>query len=128
MRIRPRARRRNRVESRVLPDSFLTILLRDLLDPEGRGLDAVLLAGATQDMQARVAGMPRYLGAGIKALSLVFAATGYPRWPLARRLGFIRAWRSSPLSPMRDFVEFYEKMGTFVYWSRVEHAAASEHP
>ena len=105
-------------------ERFVAALLRDLLDPQGRGLDDAFLAGATQDMKARVAGMPRYMGAGITALALVFASTGYERWSAARRLAFLHRWRTSPLSPMRDFVEFYEKMGTFVYWSRVEHATA----
>lgn len=108
----------------MLPDGLLTTLLRDLLDPGGHGLDSTFLAGAAQDMKARVAGMPRYMGAGITALTLALASTGYQRWPQDRRLGLLSRLRTAPVSPLRDFIEFYEKMGTFVYYSRVEHAGS----
>jgi hypothetical protein len=104
-------------------DTLITTLLDDLLDPEGRGLDPRHLAGATQDMKGRVEGMPRYMGIGMTALTLLFASTGYTRLPKARRVARIGRWRTSPVSLQRDFVEFWEKMGTFTYWSRVEKAA-----
>lgn len=109
----------------MLPAGLVATLLQDLLDPEARGLDPSALRGAVDDMQGRVRGMPRYLGAGMTALTLVFGAAGYRRWPRAQRLAWIHGWRTSPASPPRDFIEFYEKMGTFVYWSRIEHAQAS---
>lgn len=109
----------------MLPSGLVATLLQDLLDPDARGLDPAALSGAVDDMKARVRGMPRYLGAGMTALTLVFGASGYRRWPRAQRLAWIHGWRTSPASPTRDFIEFYEKMGTFVYWSRIEHAQAS---
>ncbi len=102
-------------------DKLVNTLLDDLLDPDGRGLDPRILAGATRDMQGRTRIMPRYLGTGIRALTLVFGA-GYVRLPKQRRVARIERWRTSPLSPMRDWVDFFEKMGTFAYYTNVEHA------
>ena len=104
-------------------DAVVQTLLEDLLDPRGRGLDAACLAGAAQDMKGRVRGMPRYMGAGMTALTVIFVATGYVRLSKPRRVARIEKWRTSPVSLQRDFVEFWEKMGTFTYWSRVEKAA-----
>lgn len=103
-------------------DAAISLFLSDLLDPEGRGLDAACLAGAVQDMKGRVRGMPRYMGLGMTALSGVFLGAGYTRAARPRRLARIEAMRRAPVSLLRDFVEFWEKMGTFTYWSRVEHA------
>ncbi len=103
-------------------DAAVSTLLSDLLDPEERGLDPVFLAGAAQDMKGRVRSMPRYMGAGMTALTVVFVGSGYTRLSKARRVARIERWRRSPVSLQRDFVEFWEKMGTFTYWSRVEKA------
>ena len=107
----------------MIGDTVIRTLLEDLLDPTGRGLDAACLNGAIEDMRGRVRGMPRYMGAGMTALTLTFALTGYTHLPKERRVARLDAWRKGPVSLMRDFVEFWEKMGTFTYWSRVEKAA-----
>ena len=96
-------------------------LLEDVLDPLERGLDAGCLHGAVQDMEGRIRGMPRYMGVGIAAVTVLVGLSGYPRWSRARRLSALDRLRSGPVGPLRDFVEFYEKMGTFTYFSRVEH-------
>ncbi len=103
-------------------DAVLSLLLEDLLDPTSRGLDAACLAGATQDMKGRVRIMPRYMGGGMTALTVLFVANGYTRRPKEERVAQIERWRTSRVSLQRDFVEFWEKMGTFTYWSRVEKA------
>jgi hypothetical protein len=105
----------------VPKDAVVSAILEDLLDPEGAGgLDAALLRDATAAMQGRISGMPTYMGLGIRMLTRVFTADGYSKLPKARRIARIEAWRNAPLSPMRDWVEFYEKMGTFVYYTQVE--------
>ncbi|MDP2307421.1 MAG: hypothetical protein Q8P18_15450 [Pseudomonadota bacterium] len=104
-------------------DAAVSILIDDMLDPLGKGLDPVFLAGATQDMKGRVRGMPKYMGAGMTALTVLFVASGYTLLPKARRVARIERWRRSPVSLQRDFVEFWEKMSTFTYFSRVEQAA-----
>ena len=104
----------------VTVDTAVSLLLTDLLDPDGRGLDTACLAGATQDMKGRVQGMPRYMGVGMTALTGLFLGSGYTMLPKERRVRRIQRWRTSPISIQRDFVEFWEKMGTFTYWSRIE--------
>lgn len=104
------------------PDAVVSTLLADLLDPDGRGLDATHLAGAVDDMKARVRGMPRYMGTGMVALTTLFASTGFVARDRTARVKRIERWRRSPISFQRDFVEFWEKMGTFTYYSRVEKA------
>lgn len=104
-------------------DTVVSTLLEDLLDPDGRGLDPTHLAGAVGDMKARLLGMPRYMGAGMIGLTTLF--TGGPAYvalPKARRVARVETWRRSRISLRRDFVEFWEKMGTFTYYSRVEKA------
>ena len=111
-----------------LPAGLVTTILLDVLDPEGAGaLDPVCLAGAARDMYGRIRGMPKYLGGGIVALTRLYGV-GYARLPRDRRLARLEAWRASPVSFCRDFVEFWEKMGTFVYYSNLEHRLASTAP
>lgn len=111
----------------MLPDALVSQLIQDLVDPEGRGLDPAHVAGAAGDMQARLRYMPSYMGAGMTGLTLVFARVGYASLPRERRLARIERWRKGPVSLQRDFVEFWEKMGTFTYWSRVEKAELAAH-
>lgn len=85
-------------------------ILVEVLDPAGAGLDPACLDGATADMLDRIRIMPRYMGTGITCLTMAYGATG----------SRIDTWRRSRIGPLRDFVEFYEKMGTFVYYSHVE--------
>ena len=106
----------------MVTDTLVKTLIDDLLDPDGRGLDATHLAGATQDMKGRVRSMPRYLGMGMTALTALFASTGYLGLPKHLRVKRLARWRTSVISLRRDFVEFWEKMGTFTYYSRVEKA------
>jgi hypothetical protein len=93
------------------------VLLEDLLDPHASGLDAECLDGATEDMLERIRRMPRYMGLGIAAMTV--AAAPLARLPRERRLAVLRALRGRPL--VGDFVELYEKMGTFTYFARLEH-------
>lgn len=98
-------------------------LLEDVLDPEGRGLDPGCLHGATDDMLRRIAIMPRWLGVGMAALTLAYDASGGPhhRQPRDRRARRTDRWRRAP-GPLKNLVDFYDKMGTFTYYTRVEAA------
>ena len=111
----------------MTPDDIVLTLLSDLLDPDGHGLDATHLAGAAQDMKGRIKCMPRYMGIGMAALTGLFVGSGYVGLPKAWRVRRIARWRGSPISLQRSFVEFWEKMGTFTYWSRVEKARHEAH-
>lgn len=106
----------------MLPDALVSTLIQDLVDPEGRGLDPAHVAAAVGDMKARLRYMPRYMGMGMLGLTLAFSRVGYAGLPREARLARIERWRKGPVSLQRDFVEFWEKMSTFTYWSRVEKA------
>jgi hypothetical protein len=61
------------------------------------------------------------MGIGIATVTRMFGASGYPAWPRERRLRALAAMRAAPVGLLRDYLDFFEKMGTFVYYSRVEH-------
>lgn len=80
--------------------------------------------------------MPPHLGAGMIGLTLGFAghsvgAGGKPfaQLPLDRQREILDGWKYSRISLTRDFVQFYEKMGVFIWYSLVEEAElAGGHP
>ena len=92
-------------------------------------LDPAALAGAQRIMGERLRAMPPHMSAGMLALTTLFEqggwATGgapFSALPAARQAAVLGAWRRSPIPFCRDFVDFYEKMGVFVYWSIIEEA------
>jgi hypothetical protein len=67
--------------------------------------------------------MPDYLRFPLRVLTIVFDAwslltTGrlFHRLPYERRSRQIRVWRHSILSPMRDFVKFYDTLSSFGWY------------
>ena len=85
------------------------------------------LRPAQQAMVAKFGQMPPHVRIGLLGLTLGFSAyargrsgRAFSRLPLARRLALVDEWRSStvPVCPM--FVQFYEKMGPFLYYSLLE--------
>jgi hypothetical protein len=78
----------------------------------------------TTEVVRKVSAMPRYMSLGMHLLTVVFdwwglltAGRRFRALPRAQRERQVRVWQGSPLGLMRDTVEFYEKMGTFVFWS-----------
>ncbi len=85
---------------------------------------ATTIDQTTTELVRKVAAMPRYMGLGIVVLTWVFEWWGllhggrrFRHLGAARQERQLRLWRRAPLGLMRDLVEFYEKMGTFVFWS-----------
>ena len=90
-------------------------------------LDEAALARAAQAMRLRVGLMPRFLGMPMAGATLFFDAGGVLvggrpfRWlDDAQRRRFLALWRRAPISFFQDFLDFYGKMGTFVYYSELE--------
>lgn len=109
----------------VLQPLLHTIVSAEL--GEGAAMDAAVLARTVQTMQGKLLQMPRYMGMGIAALTLVFDRDGrrfgpgrFRDNPPAARRAQAQAWRNSRLPLMRDFMDFFGKMGIFVYWSHHE--------
>ena len=75
----------------------------------------------------RISQMPPHLSFGMMVLVLSFnrfcrARAGQAVAELSNdeRLQMLGLWKTSPIGPLRQFVQFYEKMGSFVYYSCVE--------
>jgi hypothetical protein len=75
----------------------------------------------------RITQMPPHLSVGMLTLVLAFdrycrarAGSGVVGLDNPARQELLARWKSSPIGPLRQFVQFYEKMGTFVYYSCVE--------
>jgi hypothetical protein len=68
--------------------------------------------------------MPRYLGWGIRAATLLLATSGllygslYHRLTPERRGRIVRAWKQSALQPFRDLMRFYESLVVMAIYSR----------
>ena len=99
-------------------------LLHDLVAEEF-GLE--FLDEATERLLARIRGMPPHLGSGMALLTLLWdyssvAEIGHRAHQLApsiRRERFA-SWKDGRIGPFRDWTQFYEKMGVFVFFSTME--------
>ena len=108
--------------------STIRALLSDVLDPTDLGLDSGCLQGASADMEDCIRAMPRYMGAGIAGVTFTAGVIGYPMWNRERRLRWLGRLRGGRVGPLRDWVEFFEKMGTFTYFSRLENLGSYAQP
>ncbi len=93
-------------------------LVRDVVADEFEGEQRV--ADVASRLLSKIGNMPPHLGFGMAALTLAFEAQG-PVWHRlddATRRARFEAWRGRPV--VGDWVQFWEKMGVFVYWSVVE--------
>lgn len=75
----------------------------------------------------RIGQMPPHLSFGMLLLVLSFdrfcrmrAGRAVAELSNDERLEMLGRWKVSPVGPLRQFVQFYEKMGSFVYYSCVE--------
>ena len=69
--------------------------------------------------------MPRHLGWGIRAATLLLSASGllhggslYHRLPAERRERILLGWRQAFLQPFRDLIRFYESLVVMALYSR----------
>lgn len=84
---------------------------------------------AAEFVMDRVGGMAPHLGTGMAGLTLAFDAycsgqaggLRYHQQDIVSRRRHFEAWRKLP-GPLQSWTTFYEKMGTFAYWSVVEEA------
>lgn len=101
------------------------IVSQEASGPSADGLPHLPAAKAA--MVAKVQQMPVHLQLGMTGLTIGFSAYVRARTrkslhelPLPRRLSLLNEWRNAPIGPCRQFVQFYEKMGIFLYYSLVE--------
>ena len=79
--------------------------------------------------------MPRLLGAGIRAATLLFAVASlgrggvlFHRLPPPRRRVQVAAWSISRLGPCRDLIRFYSSLAIVALYSRPSTAHAVGQP
>lgn len=101
---------------------------------EERRADAASLHDeTTRVLIHKLQGMPRHLSLPMQGLTLAFDWAGvisagrpFHRQSLQQRQRQLRAWKNGPIGLLRTFVDFYEKMGVFVYCSTVEEREQAE--
>lgn len=109
----------------VIEPLLEAVMVSELGSPEA--LVPEVLAQTARTMTAKVRQMPRFMGLGIAALTVAFDADGvrfggrrFRDNALDDRMEQARRWRESRLPLLPDFMDFYGKMGVFVYWSHHE--------
>jgi hypothetical protein len=100
-----------------------------------RAVDEASLARTQQVMLRRLRMMPRYLGIPMMLLTVLFDAWGILRrgrpfhaQTLEERRAQMAAWRAAPFNLARSFVDFYDRMASFIYFSDLEEKAAHPSP
>ncbi len=89
-------------------------------------LDESALAATADAMRGRIAIMPRFLGLPMAGATVFFDLSGvatagrpFRFQSAAQRARQVALWRKAPVSFCQDFLEFYGKMATFVYFSEL---------
>jgi hypothetical protein len=118
-----RIRRRLAPAAEVLRPTVSSVVEALVSETEGEA-DPEILDRASRTMMGRLRAMPRFIGLPMMAATLVFDGSGvvfgrrpFRSLPPEARARVLNAWRRAPVGVFRTFVEFYEKMGTFVYFS-----------
>ena len=110
------------VKARLRP--VVRALLSDLVAEE---FGPEFLDEATERLLTRIRGMPPHLGVGMAMLTVMWDMSSVPEVghrahqlaPSLRRERFV-SWKNGRVGPFRDWTQFYEKMGVFVFFSTME--------
>ncbi len=96
-------------------------------------LDEPALSATVDARRGRIAIMPRFLGVPMAGATVVFDLSGvvtggkpFRFQSPHQRARQVALWRKAPVSFCQDFLEFYGKMATFVYFSEL-HPEHEEH-
>ncbi len=86
--------------------------------------DAARIEQTAAVLDRKIRAMPRFMALGMSVLLQVFDWYGFLRagrrfrsQPHSARRARVGEWAGAPIGPMRDFVEFFRRMGTFVWFS-----------
>lgn len=84
---------------------------------------------AVEVMMHKMLHMPTHLSWGMQGMTLLFDAAGtlgggrpFRFKPMAARRKQLAWMKGAPVGLLRDFAAFYEKMGSFSYYSLIEEA------
>jgi hypothetical protein len=111
--------------------ALVRTVVTEALGSESRVHDEALKRTEVEILK-RIRVMPRYLGLPISILTVVFDWSGlvtsakpFHSQDREQRRRLLKLWRSTPIGLFDSFVDFYEKMGTFVYFHLAEHRAGT---
>ncbi len=125
----------NTTGSASLPGADVTPVVRSLVETvisAELGVDD--LSGVrhvdetTAVLMHKLLNMPTHLSLGMQGMTLAFDAAGaltgrpFRSKSLAARRRQLGWMKGAPVGLLRDFAAFYEKMGSFVYYSIIEEA------
>lgn len=86
--------------------------------------DEMLLKRTSAIMYKKILGMPKFLGIPMLILTLKFDLYGilicgrrFQKQSVQQREKQIRHWKNSIFGPCRDFIDFYQKLIFFIYYS-----------
>lgn len=90
-------------------------------------VDPQILKTTTDRMMERLGLMPTFLGVPMAGATVVFDAMGilyagrpFRSQPTPSRHKQMESWRNAPIGFLRNYLDFWEKMGVFVYFSTLE--------
>ena len=118
----------------MLEQTVTAIAEASLAEQLGAPPDGALSADIGALLLRKLRGMPRFLGSGMMGVTLMVGLAPIPthgrpfhRLPMDERQARLRALKTAPVGVLRDFVLFYEKMGTFAYYCHVEEQEGHGH-
>jgi hypothetical protein len=103
-------------------ERMITAIVRTVMPSSGAGKED-LVKETSQQLQGILDIMPFFLAAPLLALTGVFELWGmgagarFSRLSPQKRRELVRQWRESRITLMQDFIQFYQKMAVFIYYS-----------
>ncbi len=98
-------------------------MIAETVGESAAGNDAAL-ATTAERLRRKLAQAPRHVAVAMSLLSAVFdwSATiwtgrRFRRLDIAEQRRHVTRWRDSTVGPLRDFVQFHEKLVIFIYYS-----------
>jgi hypothetical protein len=106
------------------PAPLVVALVETVLVDESAGDVAAQVAQTAGILERKIAGMPRIARFGMAVLMLFFDWSGllhagrrFRHQTRSQRAAQLSVWRGSSVGLFRDFVSFFRRMGTFVWYS-----------
>lgn len=110
----------------------MAAVVETVMPPSGAGREA-LIEETGRQLQVILDIMPFFLSLPLLILTLVFELCGlragarFSRLAPPKRRRLVRQWRESRIKVLQDFIQFYEKMTVFIYFSLLTEAEGDGH-
>ena len=113
-------------------ESMIAAIVQTLMPASGAGKEDLTKETARQ-VQVILDIMPFFLAGPLLVLTVVFDLRGlaaggrFSRLPSEKRRELAQQWRESRLSLFQDFMQFYQKMTVFIYYSLITEGVRAGH-